>query len=141
MLSDEEIWHRPNQSSNSVGNLVLHLCGNMTQYIISALGENEDKRERDSEFSAREGYTAAELLNKMKTVNDECINMINGLDEKKLMREYFIQGGSMSGIGAVVHVTEHYSYHTGQIVYLTKALKDTDTGFYKGADLNAKNKQ
>ncbi|HWA06419.1 MAG TPA: DinB family protein [Ignavibacteria bacterium] len=141
MLSDEEIWHRPNQSSNSVGNLVLHLCGNMTQYIISALGENEDKRERDSEFSAREGYTAAELLDKMKTVNDECINMINGLDEKKLMREYFIQGGSMSGIGAVVHITEHYSYHTGQIVYLTKALKDTDTGFYKGADLNAKNKQ
>ncbi|HMQ80049.1 MAG TPA: DUF1572 family protein, partial [Ignavibacteria bacterium] len=72
--------------------------------------------------------------------NDECLNIISGLDEGSLSKSYVIQGSSMSGIAAVVHVTEHYSYHTGQIVYLTKSLKDTDTGFYKGANLNAKNK-
>ena len=140
MLSDEEIWDRPNTSSNSVGNLVLHLSGNMTQYIISALGGREDTRVRDAEFSAKEGYAAAELLELMKTVNDECLNIISGLDEGSLSKSYVIQGSSMSGIAAVIHVTEHYSYHTGQIVYLTKSLKDTDTGFYKGANLNSKNK-
>ena len=71
MLSDTELWLRSNSSSNSIGNLVLHLCGNMTQYIVSALGNNDDNRNRDSEFSANDGFTAAELLEKMKEVNDK----------------------------------------------------------------------
>ena len=140
MLSDTELWLRHNSSSNSIGNLVLHLCGNMTQYIISALGNNEDNRDRDSEFSAKEGFTAAELLEKMKEVNDRCIKIISALDDKQLTANYKVQGYTMSGIAIVIHVTEHYSYHTGQIVFLTKSLKDTDTGFYKGKNLNAKNK-
>lgn len=140
LLSNEEVWQRSNASSNSIGNLVLHLCGNMTQYIISALGRNEDKRERDYEFSAMEGYTAAELLEKMKTVTEECIKIINGLGEKQLLAQYEVQGYQLSGIAVLVHVTEHYSYHTGQIVFLTKSLKDIDTGFYKEKNLNVKNK-
>ena len=140
LLDDEEVWQRPNESSNSIGNLVLHLCGNMTQYIISALGKNEDKRDRDSEFSAMEGYSAAELLEKMKTVTDECIKIIKGLSEQQLMARYEVQGYQLSGIAVMIHVTEHYSYHTGQIVFLTKSLKDIDTGFYKGKNLNVKNK-
>lgn len=140
LLSNEEVWQRSNASSNSIGNMVLHLCGNMTQYIISALGRNEDKRERDSEFSAMEGYTAAELLEKMKTVTEECIKIINGLGEKQLLAQYEVQGYQLSGIAVLVHVTEHYSYHTGQIVFLTKSLKDIDTGFYKEKNLNVKNK-
>lgn len=140
LLSDTELWQRPNASSNSIGNLVLHLCGNMTQYIISALGKNEDKRDRDSEFSAKEGYSAGELLEKMKEVNDSCVEIINGLNEEQLLTNYEVQGYTMSGIAIIIHVTEHYSYHTGQIVFLTKSLKDTDTGFYKGKNLNIKNK-
>ena len=140
MLSDTELWLRPNSSSNSIGNLVLHLCGNMTQYIVSALGNNDDNRNRDSEFSANDGFTAAELLEKMKEVNDRCIKIISALDDKQLTADYEVQGYTMSGIAIVIHVTEHYSYHTGQIVFLTKSLKDTDTGFYKGKNLNAKNK-
>lgn len=140
MLSDIELWQRPNVSSNSIGNLVLHLCGNMTQYIISALGKNADNRNRDSEFSAKEGYTAAELLEKMKHVTDNCVKIINELNEEQLTANYEVQGYTMSGIAIIIHVTEHYSYHTGQIVFLTKSLKDTDTGFYKGKNLNIKNK-
>ena len=140
MLSDTELWLRPNSSSNSIGNLVLHLCGNMTQYIVSALGKNDDNRNRDSEFSAKDGFTAAELLEKMKEVNDRCIKIISALDDKQLTANYEVQGYTMSGIAIVIHVTEHYSYHTGQIVFLTKSLKDTDTGFYKNKNLNAKNK-
>lgn len=140
MLSDGELWQRPNGSSNSIGNLVLHLCGNMTQYVISALGGIEDKRERDLEFSATEGYTAAELLQKMRSVNDECIRIIKGLSEEQLTADYEVQGYTMTGTAIIIHVTEHYSYHTGQIVFLTKSLKDTDTGFYKGKNLNIKNK-
>ena len=140
MLSDTELWLRSNSSSNSIGNLVLHLCGNMTQYIVSALGNNDDNRNRDSEFSANDGFTAAELLEKMKEVTDRCIKIISALDDKQLTANYEVQGYTMSGIAIVIHVTEHYSYHTGQIVFLTKSLKDTDTGFYKGKNLNAKNK-
>lgn len=140
MLSDGELWQRPNDSSNSIGNLVLHLCGNMTQYVISALGGIEDKRERDLEFSATEGCTAAELLQKMRSVNDECMRIIKGLSEEQLTADYEVQGYTMTGTAIIIHVTEHYSYHTGQIVFLTKSLKDTDTGFYKGKNLNIKNK-
>jgi uncharacterized damage-inducible protein DinB len=112
----------------------------MTQYVISALGGIEDKRERDLEFSATEGYTAAELLKKMRSVNDECIRIIKGLSEEQLTADYEVQGYTMTGTAIIIHVTEHYSYHTGQIVFLTKSLKDTDTGFYKGKNLNIKNK-
>jgi len=140
LLSDEEVWQKPNASSNSIGNLVLHLCGNMTQYIISALGRNEDKRNRDSEFSATEGYSAAELLEKMKSVTEDCVKIVKGLSEQQLMVQYEVQGYQLSGVAVIVHVTEHYSYHTGQIVFLTKSLKDIDTGFYKGKNLNVKNK-
>ena len=64
-LSEDDIWQRPNDSSNSVGNLILHLCGNITQYVISSLGENKDDRERDLEFSTTAGYNKDELLNKL----------------------------------------------------------------------------
>ncbi len=66
--------------------------------------------------------------------------IISSLDEEQLLRSYSVQGYEKSGIAIVVHVTEHFSYHTGQIVFQTKMMKDIDTGFYRGKDLNIKNK-
>lgn len=140
VLNEEEIWKRPNTSSNSVGNLILHLCGNITQYIISSLGETEDKRERDKEFSALSGYNKAELMDRLKSTADQSIQVIQGLTEVDLLKVRSVQGFTHSGIGIIIHVVEHYSYHTGQIAYWTKLLKDKDLGFYAGLDLNIKNK-
>jgi len=139
-LSEEEIWKKPNNSSNSVGNLILHLCGNITQYIISSLNEKEDNRNRDKEFTTTSGYTKSELLKKLTTTLDQAIHILKNLSEKDLLRVRTVQGFDYSGIGIIIHVVEHYSYHTGQITFWTKFLKNKDLGFYAGVDLNKKNK-
>lgn len=140
LLSEEEIWKRPNASTNSVGNLVLHLCGNITQYVISGLGGEKDERDRELEFSAIDGYTKIELDEKIKTVTAKAVLVVANLSEEDLLQERILQGNSISGTAAIVHVTEHYSYHTGQIVLLTKLMKNKDMGFYSGMNLNIKNR-
>ena len=138
-LNDSEIWKRPNLHSNSVGNIILHLCGNMRQYAISSLGNSKDVRERDKEFSADGGYSGAELFKKLTDTVEQAKKIIQSTTEEELLRERKVQGYTHSGIGIVLHVTEHYSYHTGQIIFWTKLLKDKDLGFYAGVDLNTKN--
>ncbi|MBS1771685.1 MAG: DUF1572 family protein [Bacteroidetes bacterium] len=138
-LSEEELWHRPNESSNSIGNLILHLCGNITQYIISSLGNGADNRERDKEFSTTSGYTKAELIAMLENTVNNAIEVIKDCEEEQLLKTRSVQGFNYSGIGNILHVTEHYSYHTGQIALLTKIMKNKDLGFYAGMDLNVKN--
>lgn len=138
-LSEEEVWHRPNESSNSIGNLMLHLCGNITQYIISSIGDEADNRERDQEFNATGGFTKTELLHKLETTVTKAIEIIKNCDDESLLKIRNVQGFTYSGIGNIVHVTEHYSYHTGQIALLTKMMKNKDLGFYAGMNLNTKN--
>ncbi|HMG68946.1 MAG TPA: DinB family protein [Chitinophagaceae bacterium] len=138
-LEESEVWKRPNKNSNSVGNLILHLCGNMRQYAISSLGNTKDERERNKEFSAEDGYSKSELLEKLKATADEVRNTIQNISPGELFRKRKVQGFSQSGIAIIVHVTEHLSYHTGQIIFWTKLLKDKDLGFYSGVNLEAKN--
>ena len=138
-LEEADTWRRPNDSSNSIGNLILHLCGNITQYIISSLGEAEDIRERDKEFSANGGYSKSELTNKLSATVEKAKGIIQNMDRNSLLRKRQVQGFEYSGMGIIIHVTEHYSYHTGQIVFWTKLLKDKDLEFYAGIDLNKKN--
>jgi uncharacterized damage-inducible protein DinB len=139
-LEEGEIWMWPNSASNSVANLVLHLCGNITQYIISSLGGLPDNRNRDEEFSARSGYNRAELIAKLTATLAAATKTIRNADEESLLRIHSVQGFEFSGMGIIIHVTEHYSYHTGQIAFWTKLLKDKSLDFYAGFDLNAKNK-
>ena len=139
-LSEEEIWLRPNPSSNSIGNLIFHLCGNITQYILSSLGNTKDERDRDKEFSATEGLTKDELKHKLVDTVNAAVNIIQSCTKKDLKRVRDVQGFQLSGIGIIIHVTEHYSYHTGQIAFRTKQLKNIDLKFYDGVDLNVKNK-
>lgn len=139
-LKEKEIWLKPNKSTNSVGNLILHLCGNITQYIISSLGDEEDLRTRDTEFSTSGGYNKSELFDKLSSTVKQAVDIINNLSEDELLRVRSVQAYELSGIGILIHVVEHYSYHTGQIAFWTKLLKDKDLGFYAGIDLNAKNK-
>ena len=138
-LNESEIWKRPNLHSNSVGNIILHLCGNIRQYAISSLGNNKDVRERDKEFSADGGNSGSELFIKLTDTIEQAKNVIQSTTEEELLRERKVQGYTHSGIGIILHVTEHYSYHAGQIIFWTKLLKDKDLGFYAGIDLNVKN--
>ena len=139
LLSEAEVWQRPNASSNSVGNLILHLCGNIRQYFISGLGRQPDTRERDAEFSAEGGFSKKYLLQKLEETVQEAAKVIESADEANLLTERVVQGFTLTGTGIVIHVVEHYSYHAGQIAFWTKLLKDKDLGFYSTSDLNAKN--
>jgi uncharacterized damage-inducible protein DinB len=138
-LSEDEIWQKPNESSNSIGNLILHINGNTTQYIISSIGHNADKRNRDEEFSASGGSNKEDLFEKISSTVKQAVGVLRKTDEAELLRVRTVQGFEMSGVDIVVHVVEHFSYHTGQIVFWTKMLKNKDLGFYKGKDLNKKN--
>ncbi len=140
-IDETEIWNFPNDHSNSPGNLVLHLCGNIRQYIIAALGEARDIRERDKEFSIKSGFSKSALSNKLTNTVDEAVVIIKGLNGNDLLKIYSVQGFKLSGIAIIIHVTEHYSYHTGQIAFWTKQIKNSDLGFYANINLNAKNRE
>lgn len=139
LLPEEAIWKRPNEASNSIGNLLLHLCGNIRQYAISSLSGAEDVRVRDAEFAAKEGYSKGGLLEKLSATVEDAKKSMLRMTPAELLRVRSVQGFALSGIGIMIHVTEHYSYHTGQIAFWTKILQDEALGFYAGVDLNVKN--
>lgn len=138
-LTEAEVWQRPNDASNSIGNLILHLCGNITQYAISSLGNSADVRDRNAEFAATGGLSKTELLEKLSWTLREAVEVIRLASREEMLRVRTVQGFRMSGIGIAIHVCEHYSYHTGQIAFWTKILKNRDLGFYAGLDLTVKN--
>jgi len=138
-ISEEELWQKPNDSLNSTGNLILHLCGNITQYIISSLGETEDNRNRDLEFTSNKIGDKSELLAKLEDTVDTAKRVIFDSSTEQLIQTRWVQGFSFSGVGVIIHAVEHYSYHTGQIAFWVKQLKNKDLGFYEGVDLKIKN--
>jgi uncharacterized damage-inducible protein DinB len=121
-LSDEELWGRPNDEVVSLGNLVLHLCGNVRQWIISGLGGAPDDRVRQEKFDEVGPVPREELVDKLKST--------------LAAAERSVQAYSETGISILLHVVEHFSYHTGQISRDTKALKGVDLGYYEDDDLD-----
>lgn len=138
-LPEKAIWQKPNESANSIGNLILHLCGNITQYGIASIQNLEDNRKRDEEFSTTSGYSKEELIQKLSDTIDEAKRAFYEAPLEELLRKRNVQGFNFSGVGNMIHVTEHLSYHTGQIALWTKLLNNQDLGFYDGFDLNVKN--
>lgn len=129
-LSDEEIWWRPNEESNSIGNLMLHLAGNLRQWIISGVGGTDDHRLRQQEFDERSDIPKSELLKKLQTTVEEADLTLENFDAAKILEERRIQKLDVSLLKAIFHAVEHFSMHTGQIILLTKMLKEKDLGFY-----------
>ena len=138
-FDETQVWQRPNSSLNSLGNLILHLCGNMTQYGIDSLKDQADRRDRDAEFDQEDGMTKAELLQQLRETVAEVKATFSNTDTERLLAHRKVQGFDFSGIGNIIHVVEHFSYHTGQIAFWIKQLKDTPLGFYDGQELNTKN--
>jgi hypothetical protein len=129
MLSEDEIWWRPNAASNSAGNLVLHLSGNVRQWIISGLGNAEDRRDRDREFAERGPIPRGALIALIRKTVDEACSILGRLPQDSLLRKYSIQGFRVSGMYAVCQVVTHFAYHTGQIIYVTKMKLGKDLRF------------
>jgi len=126
-------------NTNSIGNLILHLCGNITQYAHASLGNEKDERLRDLEFSTQGGFSKKELLEKITSVTEKAIQIIDNISEEELLRKRKVQGFDYTGISIIIHITEHFSYHVGQIAFFTKLLCDKDLGFYEDFDLNILN--
>ena len=130
-LTDEQVWWRPNPASNSIGNLILHLNGNVTQWLVDSFNRDEDKRNRPAEFAAEGGITAAELIAKLGVTMARAAQVLDRLTVEELLAPYEIQGYHVHGLDAVYQVVEHFGLHYGQIAYITKNLTDRDLGFYK----------
>lgn len=129
LLSGKEVWWRPNAASNSVGNLVLHLAGNVRQWTISGLGGAPDHRDRDREFAERVPIPRRALLALLrKTVSGACL-VLQRLSPDALSRTYTIQGFRVTGLIAVSDVVQHFAYHSGQIIFITKLRRGKDLRF------------
>ena len=137
-LTVDEIWARPNEQTVSAGNLVLHLAGNVRQYVISTLGGSADLRERQKEFDATGPMATADLLAILEQAMGEVSAVLDRIDPSTLLQTHRVQGFVESGLSILVHVVEHFSYHTGQLAYIVKSRKNVDLGFYRGKDLNRK---
>ena len=129
-LTDDQIWWRPNEQSNSIGNLILHLCGNARQWIVCGVGGAADARNRDAEFAQRDGIGQADLHALLKQTLSDVDATLARLDANKLLELRTIQGLEGTVLAAILHVVEHFSMHAGQIVMLTKQLTAQDLHFY-----------
>jgi uncharacterized damage-inducible protein DinB len=130
-LNHEQIWTRNADNLNSVGNLVLHLCGNVRQWIGFGIGELADQRDRDGEFAARGGLEPEELIQRARQTVSDAIGIIGNFDAARLLEKVTIQNYEVTKMEAIYQVVEHFAQHTGQIMFITKMFTGDDLGYFK----------
>lgn len=133
VLPGDALWRRSDEQANSVANLLLHLAGNVGQWIVSSVGGAPDTRYRAAEFTAREGATADELFATLRGTLDAADGVLASLSAAQLMERRTIQGREVTVLDAVYHVVEHFALHTGQIILLTKLYAPGRIAFYEDA--------
>jgi uncharacterized damage-inducible protein DinB len=133
VLPADALWRRADERSNSIGNLLLHLAGNVRQWIVSSVGGAPDARFRSGEFTARDGADADSLFAALRATLDEADRVIASLTPERLLERRTIQGRDVLVFDAVYHVVEHFSLHTGQIILLTKQYAPARIQFYEDA--------
>ena len=131
LLPEEEIWRRPNGHVNSVGNILLHLCGNVRQWILSGIGGEKDIRKRPEEFRKDISLSKKELKERIQKVVEEADLVLSRFDPVLLMEKRTIQGFDETCMSAIYHAVDHFSYHLGQVIHITKTVLDKDLGFTK----------
>lgn len=140
MIDEKDLWRSPNEGIPSIGNMILHLCGNARQWILSGIGGRPDNRDRDQEFIIQSKIKKSELVFLLENLKVNLKQTIREMDPKTIDKKYLIQGFDVTGFSVLVHVIEHFSYHTGQITTLTKWLTNKQTDYYGNIDLNQLNK-
>jgi uncharacterized damage-inducible protein DinB len=131
-MTDDDLWWRPNEASNSAGNLILHLSGNVRQWIVAAIGGARFDRNRDLEFSERGPVSKAELISKIERAIADADGVIAALEHDSLLRTHTVQKYHVTALQSIYHVVEHFSYHLGQILYIYKLRTASDPEFYEG---------
>jgi hypothetical protein len=130
-LSDEQIWRRPNGASNSIGNLILHLNGNVRQWLVASFNQQEDTRNRPAEFSETGFIPASVLLETLSATMLEAAEVLALLTPGDMVASFEIQGYKVTGLEAIYQVVEHFGMHYGQILYIAKYMGGKDLGFYR----------
>lgn len=130
MLTDEQGWSRANERCNSVANLLVHLRGNVSQWILSGIGGLLIDRDRPAEFAARGPAPLAPAVAELAETVAAATRLIRGIAPDDWAAPRSIQGYSVTTMSAVFHVVEHFSFHTGQIVHMTKAIRNVDLSLF-----------
>jgi len=130
-LNADQVWLRNTENENAIGNLVLHLCGNLGQWIGSGVAGKPDTRQRDQEFAARGHASPTELAERLNNVVTETVGIIRDLPPRRLSEHVTVQKYDVTVTEAIYHVVEHFGQHTGQIIFATKLLTGQDLGYYK----------
>ena len=130
LLDDEQLWKRANENTNSIANLLLHLSGNVNQWIVAGLGRNAVDRDRPAEFAARGGNTGEELIGRLGATVERALSILATFPPQRLAERLVIQEYEVAGVAAVMHVVEHFAFHTGQVVHMTKVLRNVNLSLY-----------
>lgn len=129
-LSEEDLWWRAHETDNSIGNLILHLSGNVRQWIITGIGGATDTRDRPKEFLERGPIPKQKLWKRIESTLREADGVLEQFDTSKMLEIRHIQKYDVTCLEAISHVVEHFAQHLGQIIYITKLRKGTDLKFY-----------
>ena len=129
-LSQDQIWQRGTAAENAIGNIILHLAGNLRQWIGFGIDGRPDIRERDQEFAVRGGSDPAALIALLKDRVGDATSVLNALPEARLLENVTVQGYTMPVLEAIYHVVEHFSHHAGQVLFATKQMTGEDLNFY-----------
>ena len=129
-LDEAQVWLRPANDMNSIGNLILHICGNLEQWCFVAFTDATDERDRDAEFSGSVVLTKLELLSRMDQTVTAAQQTIDQLDKNCFLEVRLIQGFEVSAMEALLHTTSHFQGHTHQIILMTRMLKKESYKFH-----------
>jgi hypothetical protein len=119
-LTDEQVWWRARPDLNSIGNLILHLCGNVQQWVVVGLGGGTDHRNRPSEFAERGPIPKAELMRRLNGVVNDAGKVLKRQTAKELLAVRRIQGEDVTGLAALFNSVPHFRGHTQEIIYMTR---------------------
>lgn len=121
-LDDQQAWFRTHPSANSIGNLILHIAGNLNQWVTSGVGQKPDHRDREAEFAADQSLSQTELLKRMEQAVTQATAAIQSCDAAILLSSFEIQGFQVNGHEAISHTTTHFVGHTHQIIFITRMI-------------------
>jgi uncharacterized damage-inducible protein DinB len=123
-LSEEQLWWRPNEESNSVGNLVLHLSGSMRHYVAKTVGGVDYERNRKVEFTERRNLPKEEVVSLFKETIAQITEVFEGFDTRRFLEATPEPAYNATIFNLLFNVAVHLATHTGQIVFVTKMLKE-----------------
>ena len=132
-LDSAQIWSRPGESQNSIGNLILHLAGNVRQWICANIGDQPDVRRRDEEFHPLPRMETPRLMANLNAAVRDALAILENLPPARLTEIVATQDGERTVLEVIYQVVGHFQQHGGQIIYATKLLTGGDLKLYTQA--------